>query len=356
MGIDSRLLRAGFGGLLVLCACAVLVHVFAGVDLHSIAGALGHAGRLAPLAVLPFMGGMALDAAGMFVLLRTLGRAVPFAKVFPIRVATEALHMTAPAGFVVADTAAAALLDVHCGVPLGEGAVLVVARKWLVTRAHAVYIVLGAAAGTASLAAASGRLLGSRWTGVAVALALALGPLGLSMGLGAGFAQRSALTRVQAAAEKLPWRAVRQRVVRFRAHASAGDGLLSRVGAARAATRLASLAFLGCWLAEAVETAMILWLIGGSFDLRLALAVEIGVSIIRSLGNVAPAGLGIQEAGYATLLTATGVNVDAAAAFVLLKRCKELVWIATGYALLASMRRPDVGPGYAGGLELKAGS
>jgi hypothetical protein len=33
---------------------------------------------------------------------------------------------------------------------------------------------------------------------------------------------------------------------------------------------------------------------------------------------------------------------DASAAFVLLKRGKELVWIAVGYVLLAMLRRPAV--------------
>ena len=67
-------------------------------------------------------------------------------RLLPIRVASEALHLTAPAGFVVADSATAALLDTRCGVPMAEGAVIAIARKWLVTRAHAAYIVLGAAA------------------------------------------------------------------------------------------------------------------------------------------------------------------------------------------------------------------
>jgi uncharacterized membrane protein YbhN (UPF0104 family) len=84
------------------------------------------------------------------------------------------------------------------------------------------------------------------------------------------------------------------------------------------------------------------------------MAIETGVSLLRSIANIAPAGLGVQEAGYATLLTGAGVGVDTAAAFVLLKRCKELFWIAGGYALLAGMRRSEASRPYdAGALRLK---
>jgi uncharacterized membrane protein YbhN (UPF0104 family) len=77
------------------------------------------------------------------------------------------------------------------------------------------------------------------------------------------------------------------------------------------------------------------------------MALEVGLTLVRSMGNVAPAGLGIQEAGYATLLTATGLSVETTAAFVLLKRGKELVWIAIGYGLLAGMGRNEVARGIA---------
>jgi hypothetical protein len=317
----------------------MLAHVFAGVDLRALGDALSHAGRLAPIAVLPFMAGMAADAAGMQMLLGALGRPASLGTLLPIRSATEALHMTAPAGFVVADAATAALLDARCSVPPGEGAVLVVARKWLVMRAHAAYILVGAVAGASWLVRVSERWHCGKWTAVAVAAGLALAPLGLSTALGVGFQGRSTLARLRAAAGCVPWPWLQGKVERLHAGAAAGDALLGQVGAARGATWSATLAFLGCWLAEALDTALILWLVGGPFDLGLALAVETGVSLLRSVGNVAPAGLGVQEAGYAGLLTATGVGVDAVAAFVLLKRCKELFWIATGYALLAALRR-----------------
>jgi uncharacterized membrane protein YbhN (UPF0104 family) len=61
-------------------------------------------------------------------------------------------------------------------------------------------------------------------------------------------------------------------------------------------------------------------------------------SLVRNVVFVVPAGLGIQDAGYAACFGALGVPEAASlgAAFVLLKRGKELFWIALGYGLLAT--------------------
>ena len=335
----SAAIRKACATAVVVAAIALLLKAFAGIDVAAALRAAAGSGRWAPLALAPFALAMTLDAMGIRVLLGALGRNAPLARLLPIRIATEALHLTAPAGFVVADSATAALLDSRCGIPLAEGAVLAIARKWLVTRSHAAYIVLGAVCGASALTGVSTRLLGGHWLPWAVG-ASALAPLSISIALGAGFRGQPATLRLQSALGKLPWRAVRDRVSRWRCGAVAVDGHLARIGACTAATRLATLTYFGSWLVEALETAIILRLVGGPLDLRVALAAEVGVSLVRSIGNVAPAGLGVQDAGYAVLFQALGVPAPTTAAFVLLKRGKELVWIATGYALLAAMRRP----------------
>ncbi|MGO9839450.1 MAG: lysylphosphatidylglycerol synthase domain-containing protein [Polyangiaceae bacterium] len=336
----SRVARAGFAVLVVAGAAALLVRAFGTIDVRASFAAISHAGRLAPVALAPFLFGMTLDAVGIHMVLRALGHAVPLSRLLPIRIATEALHLTAPAGFLVADTATATLLEAHCGVPLGSGAVLAVGRKWLVMRAHALYIALGAACGAVVLTVVSHRLFGGGWFAGAVAIS-ALVPLALSLALGAGLRGRSVLARLQAVAGNCPWRALGDRVAHWRAGAVAGDGRLARLHAARSFTWLAAGSFFTCWIFESLETAVVLWLVGAPFHVSLAMAVEVGLTLGRSIGNVAPAGLGIQDAGYATLLTAAGISPETAAAFVLLKRAKDVVWIAIGYGLLAGMGRAE---------------
>jgi hypothetical protein len=330
--------RTVLGAAVALAACALLARSFAGVDFRATLRAVLRIGPFAPVVLAPWLAGVACDAAGMRILLTSMGRNVGIFRLLPIRIATEALHVTAPAGFLVADSVTASLLAARCGVPIAEGAVLAVARKWLVMRAHAAYIMTGAVVGAGLLTAVSERYLGGGWLPWAIGT-LALAPLLLSLGLGTGFRGRDTLARLQSALGKVPWRALAARAARWRESASNGDATLSRIGAARNSTWIAAGAFLVCWILEALDTAVILRLLGASLDLTFAMAAEVGISMLRSIGNVLPAGLGVQDAGYATLLPAMGMAPDAAAAFVLVKRGKELVWIGVGYALLAALRR-----------------
>ncbi len=333
------MIRIGTTALVLLVATALLGRAFAHVDPQATLRAVMLIGPLAPLALVAFLVSTTLDALGIRILLHTLGRDVPLSRLLPIRIATEALHLTAPGGFLVADSATATLLAKRCGVPVAEGAALAVARKWLVMRAHAGYLMLGAALGLGWVGALSLHSAGGRWVPWAVA-ASALAPLFLSLGLGAGFHGGSALSAAVAfLAAKTPFASLRRRIERWGRGAAAGDVWLTRIGAARRATWTAAAAFFACWLAEALDTAVILRLVGVPADFAFAMAAEVSISMLRSIGNLAPAGLGVQDAGYATLLPILGTTPDAAAAFVVIKRGKELVWIAAGYVLLAVLRR-----------------
>jgi hypothetical protein len=341
-GPVARLGRVAMIVVVIGMAAALLLRAFDHVDWRATFRAVFRMGPLAPLVLLPWLAGVSLDAAGMHRLLVAMERPVRFAALLAIRVATEALHLTAPAGFLVADSMTASLLATRAGVPVTEGAVLAVARKWLVTRAHAAYIVVGAASGASLLTVVSLRYLGGGWLAWAIG-ATALAPLSLSFGLGLGFRRQKALVRIQSLAAKLPWRALRERAAQWREGASAGDKTLARIGAARDATWSAAGLFFGCWLFEAVDTALILRLLGVSLDFGFAMGAEVAISMLRSVGNVLPAGLGVQDAGYATLLPAMGVAPDAAAAFVLVKRGKELAWIGIGFVVLGALRNTHAG-------------
>jgi len=334
------LARLALGAFVLSCAVATLARAFRGVRIGATWSAIAAVGPSAPLMLAPFIAAMVVDALGVQFLLRPLGRAVPLAQIVPIRIATEALHLTAPAGFLVADSAAASLLDSRCGVPVAEGAMVAFARRWLVMRSHAAYVLLGAAVGGAILSAVSARYLGGPWLGWAVAAA-SLVPLLMSQALGEGFRGRGLIARMHAAASRAPWRWLREHTSRWREGAVSVDDRLASIGVAHAVTWSATGAFFACWLLEAIDTAIVLWLVGAPLDIAFAMAAEVGISLLRSAGNVVPAGLGVQDAGYATLLPAMGVAPDACAAFVVLKRGKELLWIALGYALLAVLRKSE---------------
>ena len=87
---------------------------------------------------------------------------------------------------------------------------------------------------------------------------------------------------------------------------------------------------------------MLLQLVGVRLPFATVFAFEASVSLLRSLACFAPGGLGVQDLGYVAALGALGVPdaLTAGAAFVVMKRAKELFWAAVGYASLLPVRLP----------------
>jgi hypothetical protein len=201
-------------------------------------------------------------------------------------------------------------------------------------RAHALYIVAGGLAGCGALLVLSRALLGGTalpW----IVVGSSLVPLVLSAGLAGGLMGRSTFARLHAALARVPSARLRAWLERTRHDALATDAQSTRLRAARGATWHATMAFLATWCFEALESALLLHLVGVSIDLGTVFAIEAGLSLVRSAVVIAPSGLGVVDLGYATVLPMLGADAGGTPAFVLLKRAKELVWVLVGYALLA---------------------
>jgi uncharacterized membrane protein YbhN (UPF0104 family) len=320
-----------------IVALVVLGRLFVHADVGAMGRALISAGPLVLLGLAPFALGMTLDAWGVVQILRGLGHRTTLAQMLPVRLASEALHVTLPAGFVAADTATAVFLEKRCGVPLGDGIVASVARKWLVMRSHGLYIALGGVAGYAALEEIA-RALGMHALPWLVVSSAAV-PLALSAGLGATLLARSSFARVHALLARIPSRRVARWLESRRHDVVATDAQVTRLRGARGPTTAAMLAFLGCWCFEALETALLLHLVGARVDLVSVFAAEAGLSMVRSVIVFAPSGLGVVDVGYAAVMQALGVDPAASAALVVLRRAKEAVWVAVGFALMTAIRR-----------------
>lgn len=323
---------------LALLGCAVgvglLASLFSRADAAATWTAASSSGPLVLIALVPFAFGLTADAWGMVVLLRALGHRVTLAQMLPVRLASEALHISMPAGFVAAETATAAMLHTRHGVPIRDGIVATLARKWLVMRAHAIYIVGGGLAGSGALLVLSRGLLGGTalpW----MVIGSALVPLSLSAGVAAGLLGRSTFTRLYEVLGRLPSSRLRAWLERTRHDALATDAQATRLRAERGATWHATLSFLATWCFESLESALLLHLVGVNIDLGAVFAIEAGLSLVRSAAVIAPSGLGVVDLGYATVLPMLGADAGGTPAFVLLKRAKEAAWVLIGYASLA---------------------
>ena len=104
-----------------------------------------------------------------------------------------------------------------------------------------------------------------------------------------------------------------------------------------------SIAFhLIAWLLGAVESYLILQFIGVPVSLLTATVIEAFGTGVRFATFLVPASLGVQEGGFVVTFVALGLSAADGVAFGLVRRLRELVWVAVGLALFAVSRRPIV--------------
>lgn len=320
-------------------AALLLWRVFATADTHRVVGLVTSVGVFGVVLVLcPQLCALGCEALGWRQAFRAGGARPRWRSLLRVRLATEALAQSLPVGVAFAESTKPLLLAKHCGLGVDQSVAGMAARKVLLLLSQCLYVGGLAALGLTGLEAASQQVIGTAHLGfftLGAALVLGLGGAGSALLL-----RKSALaTTALALLERVPiaslhaWLAARRRAF------LATDGAVSslfRVPARRYAGSLAC--FFAGWLLESVETWLILGVLGAHVSFVTAGSLEVVLSLVRNVVFVVPAGLGVQDVGYAACFGALGVPEAASlgAAFVLLKRGKELFWIAVGYAFLAT--------------------
>lgn len=306
---------------------------------------LSGTGAAAVLVLLPHIAALSAETAGWRWAFAVLGRRVPYLPLLEVRVATEALSQSLPAGAVWCESVKPYLLGRHCGVTVAESIAGMAARKYLLLVSQAAFLFITFVVGFRTTAAISSRVLGSsglEWVPLAAGSALSLAAAAVAATLQHG----SLAARVHTALRKLPIEAWRRLLDRQRGSFSETDEEVARYFArGRLRATAPAVAFLIGWVIEAFETFLILRLLGVQLDFFTVASFEVLVVLLRHVVFVVPAGLGVQELGYLTFLSAHGVPdaLSTGAAFALLKRAKELVWAVVGYGLLLLDRGSSVG-------------
>jgi len=204
----------------------------------------------------------------------------------------------------------------------------VIIAKTTITMAQGIFLLLGVALAVVTLAG-SRLLLAMEWLVALEVLALALFILMQTRGLvgwGARVLDRLGIRRMS------------------------GSGTAARVDAAladfyrRKPRRLAlSILFhLAAWLLGIAETWLILWLLGIPVSLATATVIEAFGTGVRFATFLIPGSLGAQEGGYVVTFIALGLSGADGVTFGLVRRFRELVWVAIGLALFAAMKRGPV--------------
>ena len=177
------------------------------------------------------------------------------------------------------------------------------------------------------------------WLVLGGAVFLGLAALGVRATLHRG----AIVARMHTVLRRFPYRRWQVYLHRKRRRFVETDGEMARFfGARKRRLSVPSLPFLLAWFIESAETWFLLQMVGVHLDFITVASFEVVVVLLfRHFMFFLPAGLGAQDAGYVAFLGALGVTnpVSLGAAFVVLKRSKELLWAAVGYALLLGEQR-----------------
>ncbi len=282
------------------------------------------------LILLPSILMYVLEAYGWRVTLGTYGTGVSFVRLVAIRTAGEAINMTTPAAYVGGEPVKAYLLR-RQGVPLVEGLASVVTAKTTMTLAQVLFILLGIAIGFWLLSAP-----GSPDHAQISILAMSVGALLLLFGAGVFVTvQRhglftgllTVLRRCRIRIGFLETRedkllALDQAILRFYSRDRRGFVLST------------GLYFVG-WLTEALEVYVMIACLG--LPVTVPIAISLGALSVFIKGGTffIPGSVGAQEGGNLVLLMAFGYTDVDGITFALLRRLRELVWIAIGLVCLA---------------------
>lgn len=333
-GTRERLVRIVF----VIVALAGLALVARNVDWPAAWRTLQRLGARAPLIAIPYALVLALDSLGWR---NTFERphGVRVFELWRIRVATEAVSNSLPAGPAIGEALKAVILQRRFRMPLTEAAANVVLAKFAIAIAQALFSVAALVLAAPTLQENSRSLLGGEgleWLAFVFAFTfLAIVTFGLW-----------AVARGKLFGRLLQWAVMfrdgrlRHRLERFVPLVARADhalGVVARVPPRQ--TVLAIAEFFAGFVCIGLENFVILTLLSSGVSVAQSISMEALLALVRIAFFFLPSALGAQEAGYYFALRAFGV-ADAetlTAAFMVAKRAKELLWIGVGYTLLSSL-------------------
>lgn len=258
----------------------------------------------------------------------TLGRhkaAVPFARLFIIRMAGELVNATTPAAYVGGEPLKASLLKTF-SVPMAEGLASVIVAKTTMTIAQILYILLGMGLGIWVLVPST-----SAPTEYLSSLTITIS-LGLLL-----FATAMLIVIQRHGLFSVMFYVMAQCGIRITALIARREQLLALDEAIvdfytrnRASFVLSAGAFFGGWLIGGLEAYVIMRYLGEPIDIVTALSIDALTTLIKGGTFFIPGSIGAQEAGTLMLLRAYGYSDVTGMTFALLRRVRELIWIGIG--------------------------
>lgn len=261
----------------------------------------------------------------------TLGRHVHrirFGRLFMTRMAGEAVNFTTPAAYLGGEPVKAYMLSRH-NIPLVDGLASVVTAKTTMTLAEVLFIVIGLGLSGVLLSGSADLLI----TGL-----VGLGALGFGVGLFMAIQRRGLFMSLLRVLDRLRVRIrwLKEREHKFRMLDEAIGDFYKRD---RRGFLLSSSFFFGGWVVGAMETYLILYFLGLPVDVFTAVALEALAVFVKGGTAFIPGSVGGQEAGNVLLFVTFGYTEAAGVTYAIVRRIREIFWIAFGLLALAAENR-----------------
>jgi uncharacterized membrane protein YbhN (UPF0104 family) len=260
---------------------------------------------------------------------------IPFFKLLKIQLITETISMTLPAGMAVGEPLRPFLCNRFIGIPLPAAVASVAVRKLMLGVAQGIYTIIGAIAGfsllqTVSIPMLPIGLLGYIMVGAGTAVFLLFFFLLLLLLNG------NAAKNVHKILMFVPFKRGKIWLLTKETGFLNTDEELKSFDAPFAGRLIfVLLIYILAWFMLAIESYIILRLLGVEITFLQVLSMDTAITMLRALFFFIPSGLGVQELGYRVFFQALGMhNFQDYGAFVLLRRFKELLWYAVGYAIM----------------------
>jgi uncharacterized protein (TIRG00374 family) len=331
-----RLTRHGLRLLPALLALGLFAWTLRSADLERAFGLVRSLGPWLPLLLLPNLAAVLTESFGWWLAFDRFGARPRYRSLVSVRIIGDALMLGLPSGSVLAETVQPWLLKRRCGVPTEHGIVATIARKFFVVVSHGLFLGAATLLAWPLLERASRSTIG-RVGLPSLLLAAALTLVVVAALLLTATAWGQVADRLRRVLDRFVGRWMGAWLERNALRFQRTDDALARFFRRPATLVPSVLLYMLGWFLRALETLLFLRLVGVDVPLAAAMVIETTLILVRAMAVPVPAGLGVQDLGYVLSLRALAVPdpTTVGAAFVLLKRGKDVFWIAAGYLLLS---------------------
>lgn len=324
----------GYAGLLL--GIVLIIYLFSQIDLAGAVGRIRSIGVSSGLILMPFMVLHVVETFAWIKVFPPGSPPIPFFPLLRIQLIAETVSMTLPAGVAVGEPLRPYLCKRFIGLSVPASVASVAVRKLMLGAAQGMYTLAGALAGYGFLQAVSHRIIGLGElgtlmvvTGLAVFLLFMLFLLLLLNGSVAQQLHRFLML--------VPFRKVKEWLLEKESGFLDTDLALGSYRGSPSGGRIVAMCYyVLAWFMLTAESYIILSLLGVEISFYQVFAIDIALAMLRSLFFFIPSGLGVQDLGYLVFFQAIGIPdfSAAGAAFVLLRRFKEVLWYAFGYGVM----------------------